>query len=413
MIDITAEDPYVVARDEMHRNPYPHYDRIRQKGNLVWSSAYDEHWLTATYSTAVSIFNDQRFGVEVSTKYLDAYNDIRHDIAYRDLFTGLTKFMLAQDPPAHTKIRKLANKAFTRNEVTGMTAKIEGIISDLLDRATRAGEMDLIADFAFPLPINIICSVLGLPSSDHQLLKNCTDKIALAVEPSTTKDTLAEPASAAKELFDYLREIISERRKNPGDDLITAFIQAEEEGHTLSLDEILANLLLLIIAGHETTVNLIGNGTLALLRNPQAMEKLRQQPELIPSAVEEFLRLESPLQITDRFAREDFEFEGQVLRTGQRVSILIGGANHDPGQFEDPHTLNVERNPNKHLAFGQGIHFCLGAPLARFEAKLAFEQLLSRLKDISLATDEPEYKPLLGFRGLSSLPIKFAAAART
>jgi pimeloyl-[acyl-carrier protein] synthase len=269
--------------------------------------------------------------------------------------------------------------------------------------------MDLIADFAFPLPLTIICGVLGFPESDHESLKRWTHAIVPTVEPILQETALAEGSKAASEMFDYFRAQIQDRRKNPRADLLSTLVQTEEDGDKLSLDELLANMLLLVIAGHETTVNLIGNGMLSLLQNPGEMEKLRKSPDLIPSAVEEFLRFESPLQITDRWVKEDVDLENVSLKKGDRVSLLLGAANRDPGQFENAAVFNVERQPNKHLAFGQGIHFCVGAPLARFEGKLAFEQLLLRLSNISLAVEQVKHKPTMTFRGLTSLPIKFDA----
>lgn len=411
VLDITADDPFVLNQEELSRDPYPYYEQIRRKGNLVWSSAgNDEKWIAAGYNTVATILSDPRFGVELSESQMESIpHGLRNDATYKDLIVGLTKFMLAQDPPNHTRVRKLANKAFTRYEVAQMGARIEHTICELLDKVVDKGEMELIADFAFPLPISIICEVLGLPASDYALLKNWSESLVQSVEPTITDEQLSASSKSARELFEYLKGHIAERRKNPRNDLLTAFVQAEEEGTSLNMDEVLSNMLLLIIAGHETTVNMIGSGFYKLLTNPGQMDKLKNNLELLPSAIEEFLRIESPLQITERFVKADLELEGQRLLKGQRVQVLIGSANHDPNQFENPQTLNIERSPNKHLTFGQGIHFCLGAPLVRFETKMAFEHLLKRLGNVSLATEEVHYKPLVGFRGLDRLPIRFTA----
>ncbi len=405
-VDITSIDPYVECTKEFFQNPYPFYERIREKGDIVWSSAAEPRWMVVSYDACTKIFNDLRFSVEVPESQLELIKDVRHNVAYSDLLTGLTKFMLAQDPPRHTRVRKLANKAFTHAEIGAMSAKIEKIIDSLIDDVASNGSMELIKDFAFPLPITVICEFLGLPQTDHQLLRDWSESIAAATEPIISKEVLDGSAKSARELFDYLRKLIEEKKKKPDDGLLSAFIQAEEEGDRLTLDELLANMLLLIVAGHETTVNLISSTMLCLIRHPQAMKKLNENPAMIPMVLEEVLRYESPIQATDRYVTEDMVFEGHELTREQRLSLIIGGANRDPKHFESPNVFNIERQP-KHLAFGQAIHFCLGSPLARFEGKLAFGKLLGKLKNFELAIDEPEYRPSASFRSLASLPLKF------
>ena len=405
--DITAEDPFVKPSRDFIQNPYKYYDRLRAQGNLLWSEAGEKRWMTLSYDTAAQIFTDPRFSVEYPEGQLQPFSEYINNPSYNDLLTGLTKFMVAQDPPQHTRIRKLANKAFTRAEVTEMGARITAIVDELLEKIAASGKLDLIEDFAYPLPITIICEVLGIPAADHHKMRDWTHNIGLALEPVIDVNNIPSSAKATTELFDYLKVLIADRRANPTNDLLSAFVQAEEEGDCLDLDELLSNMLLLIIAGHDTTVNLIGNGMLALVQNPDAMNKLRSNPDLLPLAIEEFLRYQSPAQLTERFAREDMSFEGQELKKGDRVSVIVGGANRDPAKFELPNDLNIERQPNKHLAFGQGIHFCLGAPLARFEAKIAFERLLGRLSNITLDCEEPDFKPSAFLRGLEGLPLKF------
>jgi cytochrome P450 len=406
-IDISDRDPFVLHSAELIRNPYPFYHQMRKEGNIIWSSAGERRWIAVGYNAALTCLTDSRFSVEASEESMAEYSQIRHAPHHQDLMTGLTKFMLAQDPPQHTRVRKLINKAFTRAEVASMTTRIKEIIDSLLGRVVSKGKMDLVSDFAFPLPMSIICGMLGFPESDRESIKEWTEHIQSAVEPVLTEEALETGSKAAHEMFDYFRAQIQSRRQDPKEDLLSLLVQAEEDGDTLSLDELLANLLLLVIAGHETTVNLIANGMYALIENPVEMKKLISNPDLIPSAVEEFLRYQSPLQLTERFVKEDLELEGQSLKKGDKIVVVLGAANRDPEQFESPDTLNVERNPNKHLAFGQGIHFCVGAPLARFEGKMAFEELLSRLPNIAVAADQVQYKPIMGFRGLTSLPVNF------
>ena len=407
VVDISAEDPFVKPSRDFIQDPYKYYDSLRARGNLLWSNAGEKRWMTFSYDTAATILTDPRFSVEYPAEQLQPLSEYLNNPAYRDLLTGLTKFMVAQDPPQHTRIRKLANKAFTRAEVTEMSARITDIVDELIDQIAASGKMDLISDFAFPLPITIICEVLGIPAADHNKMRDWTTSISLALEPILDVNNIPSSAKATTELFDYLKVLIADRKKHPTDDLLSAFVQAEEEGDCLNLDELLSNMLLLIIAGHDTTVNLIGNGMLALLQNPDAMNSLRSKPELLPLAIEEFLRYQSPAQLTERFVLEDMSFEGQELKKGDRVCVIIGGANRDSSRFELPNALNIERQPNKHLAFGQGIHFCLGAPLARFEAKIAFERLHGRLSKISLACEEPGFRASAFFRGLEELPLRF------
>ncbi|HEY9760316.1 MAG TPA: cytochrome P450 [Oculatellaceae cyanobacterium] len=410
IVDVSDVDPFAVPTTDFYRDPYPFYEKLRERGKFAWSSAGEPRWITTSFELATQILNDQRFSVVVPQEQLDLMSDSIHGVRHRDLITGFTNFMLAQDPPQHTRVRKLANKAFTRAEVTEMGRRMEQIIDSLIDKAAITGKMDLISDFALPLPITIICEILGLPAEDHDKFHLWSKDIVLAIEPILQEGAIDRAAEATTALFNYLKNLIETRRKKPGNDLLSLFIQAEEDGDALSLDEVLANMLLLILAGHETTVNLLGNGMFALLEHPQVMKRLIDQPELIPAAIEEVLRYQSPVQTTERYAKESFQYENHNLKKGDRIILVIGAANRDPNQFDAPGTFNIDRQPNKHLAFGQGIHFCLGAPLARFEAKLAFEKLLSRLNSIELDADAVVYKDTASSRALESLPIRFQMA---
>jgi pimeloyl-[acyl-carrier protein] synthase len=407
VVDITAQDPFATPTKEFFQNPFPFYDRLREQGNVVWSAAGEPRWLVLSFEAAAKAFTDQRFSTVVPESLMADYDEVRHNVRYKDLMTGLTAFMLNQDPPQHTRVRRLANKAFTRAEVTQMSNLVEKTIDDLLDRVMPTGKMDLVQDFALPIPMTVICEVLGLPQKDRDQFRTWTESFARVLEPIINNDDIDPSADATTALFDYLKDLIAERRAKPGSDLLSAFIQAEEEGDRLTLDELLANMLLLILAGHETTVNLICNGTVCFLQNPDALQRVQTQPELLPLAIEEMLRYQSPVQATDRYVLEDMDFEGQHLKKSQRVSIIVGAANRDPKQFELPHEFNIDRQPNKHLAFGQGIHFCLGAPLARFEAKFAFEKLLSRVKNLQFGTEQLDFRESAAFRGLHHLPLRF------
>ncbi len=318
--------------------------------------------------------------------------------------------MLDRDPPDHTRLRGLVNKAFTPRVVEMLRPRIQQIVDGLLDAADGAGAMDLIEDFAYPIPVIVICEMLGVPVEDRERFKKWGLDIARGLDaiwlPPDSEVTQRSMASR-RALSDYFRALIAERRTAPRNDLLSALIAAEEAGDKLSEEELLATCILLLVAGHETTVNLIGNGTLALLRHPDQLRLLRENPGLIGSAVEELLRFDGPVQRTARIPSEDVTIRGCTIAKGEMVMPFIGAADRDPAQFPDPDRLDIARGDNRHIAFGWGIHFCLGAPLARVEGQIAINTLVQRLPKLSLATDKPEFRQSLTLRGLSALPVSF------
>jgi cytochrome P450 len=267
--------------------------------------------------------------------------------------------------------------------------------------------MDVIADLAGPLPVTVIAVMLGVPPEDHQRFRAWSNALALTLEPVLPAEVLYHAGQAVLELLDYFRSLVARKRAAPQDDLLSALIQAEEQGQRLSTDELLANAVLLLAAGHETTVNLIGNGTLALLRNPEQLALLRRSPGLIKEAVEELLRYDAPVQIASRILAEDVNLDGRVLRKGSEVLPVLGAANRDPAQFPDPDRLDLTRQENRHLSFGGGIHYCVGAPLARAEAQIAFGQMVQRFANLKLAEGDLEWRPMAVLRGLKALPVTF------
>ncbi len=314
--------------------------------------------------------------------------------------------MLNLDPPDHTRLRGLV-KAFSPKLIDQMHGRIEMLTNDLLDAVQGRGRMDLIRDYALPLPATIIAEMLGVPVEDRHVFHRGTNAIISAASSSWA---MLKAVPSAWSLIRYIRKIVRMRGADPHDDLVSALARAEEAGDTLSEDELLAMVFLLLAAGHETTVNLIGNGTLALLEHPDQMDKLRNDPALIKPAVEELLRYTSPVEMaTERYAREDVTMAGVTIPRGEMVFAVIASANRDERQFADPDTLDVTREPNKHLAFGLGPHFCLGAPLARLEGKIAINTLLRRIPDMRLtaAPDAPRWRRGLLLRGLESLPVAF------
>jgi cytochrome P450 len=304
-------------------------------------------------------------------------------------------------------LRRLANQAFTPQRVKDLEPRIAQVSQELVERIRVRGEADFIADFALPLPVIVIAELLGVPAADHDRFGVWSNRVMASGDAVVgTEESLQQGMEAMVALAGYLAELIRQRRQQPREDLISALVTARDAGDRLSEEELLGTCVLLLIAGHETTVNLLGNGLLTLLRHPEQLALLKEHPESIPSAVEEMLRYESPIQrATPRFAAQPFELAGQRIEQGQQVSAVIGAANRDPAHFPDPDRFDITRNPNRHLSFGHGIHFCLGAPLARVEARIAFGQILESLPDIRLATEQPEWRPATWFRGLKRLPV--------
>jgi cytochrome P450 len=324
------------------------------------------------------------------------------------LSNAFALWMLFQDPPDHTRLRGLVSKAFTPRAVEQLREQIEDIVARLLERVRGRPSFDLMSEVAYPLPVLVICELLGVPDVDRDRFGRWSAAIAEGLDNLTfqDKDVLARGNEAAEGLTDYFRGLVRTRRGAPQDDLLSGLIEAEEHGDRLTEDELLATCVLLFFAGHETTVNLIGNGMLALLRNPAQLELLRANPGLLSNAVEELLRFDSPVQRTGRTVLDDVEVGGWQLHAGQRVNVLIGAANRDPLQFSDPDRLDVSRsNASQHLSFAAGIHYCVGAPLARLEAQLAIGAILRQFEHLRLVTERPTYRRTFVLRGLTSLEV--------
>jgi cytochrome P450 len=379
-------------------DPYPFYRQLREAGAPVWlphNAPSGGMWLFTRYDDVLFILKDTH-----------TFKDDRARTPPEGL-TPLSEAMLDRDPPDHTRLRRLANQAFTPQRVKDLEPRIAQVSQELVERIRVRGEADFIADFALPLPVIVIAELLGVPAADHDRFGVWSNRVMASGDAVVgTEESLQQGMEAMVALAGYLAELIRQRRQQPREDLISALVTARDAGDRLSEEELLGTCVLLLIAGHETTVNLLGNGLLTLLRHPEQLALLKEHPESIPSAVEEMLRYESPIQrATPRFAAQPFELAGQRIEQGQQVSAVIGAANRDPAHFPDPDRFDITRNPNRHLSFGHGIHFCLGAPLARVEARIAFGQILESLPDIRLATEQPEWRPATWFRGLKRLPV--------
>ena len=399
----TQYNPFI---PEVHANPYPMYVRLREEDPVHWS-ALMEAWILTRYADIVAVLTDSRFSAnrrQAQNRFAQEAQKIAEEFGP----FGRTQTMLTSDPPLHTRLRRLVSKAFTPRMVEGLRPRIQLIVDELLDAVRDSGRMDLIRDLAYPLPVIVIAEMLGIPPQERDQFKRWSDEIAATLGgPFTPPEVLERARKSANELADYFRGVIEERRREPAEDLISGLIAAEEQGQILSEDEMLATAMLLLVAGNETTTNLIGNGTLALLRNPDQLRRLQDDPSLIPAAVEELLRYDGPVQGTGRVAMEELEIDGRPVKTGQVVFCVLGSANRDPAQFENPDELDITRQPNEHIAFGDGIHSCLGAPLARAEGQIAFETLLRRFPNPRLETDNPQWGGSFILRGLKSLPISF------
>jgi cytochrome P450 len=317
--------------------------------------------------------------------------------------------MLVLDPPDHTRLRALVSKAFTPSAIAALEPRIRVIVGELLDQIAAPAGFDLIETIAYPLPVIVMAELLGVPPEERAQFKMWSDQRARVLEPTITPRERQEAIQAAKAFDAYFRGVIEARRKEPRDDLISTLIAIEEAGDTLSPYELLIMLRLLLIAGNETTTNLIGNGMLALLHHPEQLQMLKENPSLIPSAIEELLRYDTPVQLDGRTIMEDMDFKGRPWQRGQGVVLLLGSANRDPEVFHDPDRLDITRNEASHIAFGRGIHHCLGAPLARLEGRIAFEALLERFSDIYLLNEQPSFKDNVVLRGLQALPLRARA----
>jgi cytochrome P450 len=360
-------------------------------------------WVLTRYPDVMAMLRDPRLIKEPIAAFVAA----RFGMAVPP---GLGLSMLDRDPPDHTRLRGLVSKAFTPRALERLRPEIQQIVDGLLDEVEARGSMDLVEEFAYPLPVRVICEMLGVPVKDHERFKAWGLDIARGLDAimlPPDSEVGQRSVSGRRALADYFRGLIAERRAAPRDDMLSALIAAEEAGDKLNEEELLATCILLLVAGHETTVNLIGNGTLALLRDPDQLRTLRENPGLIGTAVEELLRFDGPVQRTARIPSEDITIGSQTIAKGEMVMPFLGAADRDPTQFPDPDRLDITRADNRHIAFGMGIHFCLGAPLARMEGQIAINTLLARLPKLALATDRPQFRQSLTLRGLQALPLSF------
>lgn len=388
---------------ELRENPYPFYRQLREQDPVHWSEL-TESWLLTRYDDVVSVLKSPMFSADRRR----ARNRIAQMITAQQDESLLARAttMLGADPPEHTRLRNLVSKAFAPRAVEAMRPRIQRLAVELLD-AADPDDFDLIRDLAYPLPVIVIAEMLGVPPARRAQFKRWSDDIVATLGgPFVAPEVQERGLRAAHEMAEYFAGVIEERRADPQDDLISGLIAAEERGDVLSPEEMIATCILLLAAGNETTTNLIGNGMIALARNPDQRRLLTSDFSLIESAVEELLRYDGPVQSTARVALEETEIGGRTIEPGQLVMTSLAAANHDPAQFARPDELDLTRQDNRHVAFGFGIHFCLGAPLARLEAQTAFVELLSRWPEPELVRDQVDWGPSFILRGPKSLPLR-------
>lgn len=407
---MTGPDAVDVASPEHHADPFPFYAELRRRapvcriplrgGGLRGDRSA---WLITRYDDVAATLKDERFVKDRASVSTDG--DDSGEPWTPSFVRPLTRNMLDRDPPDHTRLRALVQLAFTPRRIERMRARIEELTAELLEDPLRRGKMDLIDEYALPLPMTVIAEMLGIPPDDRHRFRRWSTAIVAA---DSSRWTTLRAIPSLWSFLRYLRRLVKSRRSDPRDDLVSALVAAEESGDRLTGDEVLAMVFLLLVAGHETTVNLIGNGVLALLHHPNQLERLRDDPGLTESAVEELLRFSGPLETaTERYAREEVTIRGTTIPEGELVYAAVSSANRDERQFQDPDTLDLGRDPNPHLAFGLGIHYCLGAALARLEARTALRTLLDRAPGLGLAAvpGSLRWKRGIVLRGLEKLPV--------
>ena len=395
---------------EFRQDPYPFYRRLRREAPVCRNRVFGG-WALFRHCDIVAVLQDPRFSVQRQHSRL--FQRIQ---PFRglppDFVAGITRNLLMLDPPDHTRLRRLVNRAFTPRRVAELRPRIEVLVDELLDDAARAPVPDLIRDFAYPLPVIVICELLGVPVEDRDRLKLWSDRLATILDPLQGEGGFPVLVQTYDEVATYFRALFAERRRAPRDDLVSALVAVQEDDDALTEAELLSLTMLLLGAGHETTTNLIGNAVLALLRFPDQRRRLQDDPSLMPSAVEEFLRYDSPVQLTDRVATADCEIGGRRVRRGEIVSLLLGSANRDPEVFPDPDRLDLGRQDNPHVAFGHGAHFCLGAALARLEAQEAIAGLLRRFPAFTGDATPRSYRRSVVLRGVMALPLELVPEPR-
>ena len=385
-------------------DPYPVYAELRERAP-IWYHEPTDHWLVSRFDDVNALLRDRRFGRTYHHLATNADMGRPEEPSWHGPFWHLIRNgILDMEPPDHTRVRSLVSKAFTPRVVEGLRGPIQAMMNGLIDEIDGTDEFDLISSIAEPLPVAVIGELLGVPGADRHLLRPWSADICGMYELNPSEQTARKAVRACVEFSDYLRKLSRERRVAPQDDLISALARVVENDERLTEDELIGTCVLLLNAGHEATVNVTANGWWSLFRNPDQLARLRADPTLVPRAIEELMRWDTPLQMFERWVLEDAEICGEIVPKGAELGLLFGSANRDPSVFDRPDTLDISREPNPHVSFGAGVHFCLGAPLARLELEISFSTMLARLPRMELLA-EPSWKPNYIIRGLESLQV--------
>ncbi|MEK5058963.1 hypothetical protein BK126_01375 [Paenibacillus sp. FSL H7-0326] len=391
---------------ELHSNPYPFYQRLRSEHPVIYLE--DRWmWIVSKYEHVQSILKSPLMIRERERLLTEQEREQLPPARYQNIQSLVKDWMLFRDPPEHTRLRSHVAYAFTPKTLEQSRPKIYSIAESLADQLEMNPDSNFMQTFAFPLPVVVIADMLGVPDEDQEFFKKWSNTLAKLLDLSLMDDQFFEEADrCSAEIRDYFKQFVQERRKSPQDDIISQLIHVQQEEHKLSDEELINNCILLLVAGHETTVNLIGNGMKTLLEHPESYEMLAANPELTASAVEEMLRYESPVQFTNRVASVDVEYGGKLIPQKAEIIVNLGAANRDPDYFHDPDVFDITRSKNRHLSFASGAHFCLGAPLARMEAAIAFEVLTRRFPHMTMGGRSPVWRDNVLLRGLESLYVK-------
>ncbi len=402
-----AELGYKPGSPAFIADPYPVFARLRADHPLIHDPVTDQ-WLVSRFADVGALLRDKRLGrsyVHVATH--EEFGRTPPPAWQAPFHDSLRVQLIDMEPPDHTRLRRLVSTAFTPRTVEALRPRVIELVDGLVSAAAERGEFDLLADVIELLPVAVIAELLGIPDVDRALLRPWSADMTLMFELTRSDDDERRAVRATVAFSDYLRGMVRERRARPGTDLLSELIVVGEAGDRLSEDELIATAILLLNAGHEASVNGAGNAWLTLFRHPDALAMLRANPDLVPSAVEELLRFDTPAPMFERWVLEDVEIHGVVIPRGQELALLFASANRDPARFASPDGLVLDRSPNPHLSFGAGIHYCLGAPLARLELAILFRAILERMPTLELVA-EPAWKPRFVLRGLQSLPVRLA-----
>lgn len=403
---IKKEEPRNLLDKDILANPYPLYHKLRSEDPVQWEESLGG-WMLLRYDDVANAVLNPTLGSDRTTAYLQQIPQELRD-HFQPFVETRSNMMIFTDPPKHTRLRGLVYRAFTPRVVETMEPNIHRVTNDLISKVQETGKMDIIKDLAYPLPIIVVGALIGVPPEDADLLRKWSNDFNRAIGGVVKPELVEVAQNGILEMKDYFGNIVRDRRKNPREDLISGLVNVgEEDSNKLSEDELIATCLMLTFAGHETTTNLIGNGLHALIKNPDQKIKLQNNPSLINSAVEELLRYDAPVQLTVREAKEDLQIRDKSIRKGERVVLMWGAANRDPERFQNPDKLDITRQKNQHYSFGHGIHYCLGAPLARTEGQIAINTILQSLPNIQTTTDNLEWRENFSFHGLKSLPVAF------